>query len=362
MIASPPRQLTLVLDALAARFGGTAYAAVQLAGALGRHPSVRRVLVVTRTGSIVDRGTARGPGVGVLRVPARPGSELAQRVGWEALVLPRVLRSHAVDGLLSLSGMLPRRLPCAVVCLQANPVPYEDRGGAGAAVRRAAVARTARGAIATYVPSSHVATLVRDLPRVRVVPFGVDHAAFHPADRPGHELLYVSDFYAHKRHDLVLAAYRALSTPRPVLRLIGNPDVEPRTFARVERDAQALRDVRVDGRVSFGRLREAYHAARLFVMASERESFSMSLAEAISVGVPAVARDHPTLRETAGAAAVYVSGDDPLSWSAAFDRLLRDDELHAALRHEAIAHAKRFAWDVMADQLVADVADAGRAR
>jgi glycosyltransferase involved in cell wall biosynthesis len=362
MTPSSPAGLTLVLDALAARFGGTAYAAVQLAAALDRHPAVGRVLVACRRGSIVDRGTTRGDGVHVLGVPARRRSELAQRIAWEALVLPRLVRAHAVDGLMSFSGMLPRPVPCPVICLQANPVPYEERSGVAAAVRRSAFARTARAAVATYVPSTHVAGLLRDLPRVRVVPLGVDRHAFAPADWPGAELLYVSDFYAHKHHELVLAAYSALASPRPVLRLVGNPDVEPAAFARVARTARGLPGVAVDGHVSFDALRAAYRAAAIFVMASERESFSMPLAEAICAGVPAVARDHPALRETAGAGALYVQGNDPSAWTAAVQRLLDDSALHARLRSAAIAQGQRYSWELMADQLVADVVAAGRRR
>jgi len=358
MTVSSPENLTILLEALAARFGGTAYAAVQLAAELNRHPRVDRVLVVCRRDSIVDRGTIRGGGVGVLRVSVRHGPELADRVAWEAVALPRLVSAHAVDGLLSFSGMLPRRLPCPVLCLQANPVPYEDRRGVSATVRRAAFARTARTGCATYVPSTHVAGLVHDLPRVRVVPLGVDRDAFKPADSPGRELLYVADFYAHKRHDLVLDAYRALPTPRPVLRFIGNPDVQSATFARVRDAAREVEGVHVDGRVSFAELKAAYRAARLFVIASERESFSMPLAEAICAGVPAVARDHPVLRETAGPAGLFVSGDDPRMWTVALRRLLDDDVLHARLRDAAISHARRFSWEVMADRLVADIAGA----
>jgi glycosyltransferase involved in cell wall biosynthesis len=362
MTPSSPEGLTLFLDALAARFGGTAYAAVQLAAALDRHPAVRRVLVACRSGSIVDRGTIRRDGVHVLDVPARHRSELAQRIAWEALVLPRLVRTHAVDGLMSFSGMLPRRLPCPVICLQANPVPYEERCSVAAAVRRSAFARTARAAVATYVPSTHAASLVHDLPHVRVVPLGVDRHAFAPTDRTGPELLYVSDFYAHKCHELILAAYSGLASPRPVLRFIGNPDVEPATFARISRVARGLPGVVVDGHVSFDELRAAYRAARIFVMASERESFSMPLAEAICVGVPAVARDHPALRETAGAGALYVRGNDTSMWTAAVQRLLDDGALHARLRSAAIAQGRRYSWEVMADQLVADVVEARRRR
>jgi len=356
MTASSSEHLTVFLDALGARFGGTAYAAVQLAAALGRHPRVKRVLVACRPDSIVDRGTIRNPNVAVLRVPVRHGAELVERVAWEALVMPKLVRSHAVDGALSFSGMLPRRLTCPVVCLQANPLPYENTRAVGAAVRRAAFAHTARSAIATYVPSKHVAALLHDVPRVRVVPLGVDRQLFRPADRPGQELLYIADFYAHKRHDLVLRAYEALPRPRPVLRFIGNPDVDRDNFARVRRTAAGLDGVAVDGRVSFDEVRAAYRAARIFVIASEHESFSMPLAEAICAGVPAVARDHPTLRETAGPAALYVAGDEAPAWASAIRELLFDDALHSRLRDAALSHAKRFSWNTMAERLVTDFA------
>jgi len=362
MNAPSRHDLTLMLNALAARFGGTAYAAVQLAAALDRHPRVKRVLVVCRPDSIVDRGTVRSTRVAVLRVPVRHGPELAERIGWEALRLPRAVAAHAADGLMTFSGMLPRTLVCPVVCLQANPVPYEDARNAGAALRRVAFAHTARAAEATYVPSAHVAGLVHGVPRVRIVPLGVDRAAFSPGDGLGRELLYVADFYRHKRHDLVLEAYRALAGPRPVLRFIGNPDVEPATFVRIRDAARELRDVAVDGRVSFAALQAAYRAARVFLIASERESFSMPLAEAMSVGAPAVARDHPTLRETAGDGALYVSGDEPQAWAATIQRLLDDDALHAALRARALAQSKRFSWDVMADRFVEDIDAAPRRR
>jgi len=358
----PSRYLTIMLDALAARFGGTAYAAVQLAAALDRHPRVRRVLVVSRRDSIVDRGTIRGARVGVIGVAVRRGPELAERIAWEAHQLPRAVEAHAVDGLLSFSGMLPRALPCPVVCLQANPVPYEEPHTVGATIRRYAFAHTARTAVATYVPSAHVAALTRGLPRVRIVPLGVDHEAFRPSDGLGRDLLYVSDFYRHKRHDLLLRAYRALTTPRPTLRFVGNPDVEPETFARVRQAAREIPGVVVEGRIPFDRLQAAYESARIFLIASERESFSMPLAEAMSVGAPAVARDHPTLRETAGSGALYVSGDDPSVWAATIQRLIDDDRLHANLRDRALAHSHRFSWDAMADQLVADVSAAGQQR
>ena len=311
MSADAPNGAVIAVDALAARFGGTAYAGVQIAEALARRPDVREVLVFVRPDSIVERGLRQRQKIRRFAISPTRRPELAQRVAWEAVRMPRILRRADAAGVLTLSGMLLRHPDHPVISLQANPTPYEDPGGAVATLRRAATRRTARSALATYVPSQHVANLVGDVPRVRVVPLGVDPTLFRPADHPGDELLCVADFYPHKHHDLLLDAHEQLPEPRPILRLIGNPDVDRRVFAHIRARVANLDRVVVSGRVSLNELISAYTRARAFLIASDRESFCMPLAEALSAGVPGVVPRHPTLRETGGAGAVYVDGDCP---------------------------------------------------
>lgn len=351
----PSTGWAIVIDALAARFGGTAYAGVQIAQALARRRDVREVTVVVRPESIVDRGLLETPKIKRLVVAATARPELAQRAAWEAVFLPRAVRRLGAHGLLTLAAMLPRRPGCPFVAMQANPTPYENPDTIGARVRRWAAARTACEARATYVPSEHVRRLVEPLPRLRVVPLGVDRARFRPADAPGEELLCVADFYAHKHHNLLLAAHRKLPEPRPVLRLIGNPAVDPACFERVRAAAADRADVIVAGRVSFEDLLAAYKHARLLLIASDRESFCMPLVEALACGVPIVARDYPTLRETAGPGAVYVAGDDPNAWVEAIEPLLRDNAALGALRDAGAIHSRRFSWELFAEQLLSDL-------
>jgi glycosyltransferase involved in cell wall biosynthesis len=114
--------------------------------------------------------------------------------------------------------------------------------------------------------------------------------------------------------------------------------------------------VAVDGPVDFQALLSAYANARLFLMPSERESFSMPLAEALSCGVPGLARDHPALRETGGNGALYLSSDDPADWAHAMDIVITDDGRHAHLRAEGLREARRFSWQTMVNFLLDDVA------
>ena len=336
----------LVVDALAARSGGTAYAAVQVARALAQHHPCE-VLAVTRRGSLVAVGlTPRGR----LRLHTlRRGRrlELLRRVLWEALALPGMTRD--ATALVSWSGMLPRRIQAPLVCYLANPVMFEQHR-LEHRIRRWAVRRTAHEAAHVLVPTAAMAATVEPVVArtPHVVPLGVDHERFSPAAAPGSELLCVADQYAHKRHDVVLAAWRELPAPRPTLRLVGAAVVDRAANRRIVETVGSLRTygtIVVESDLSLGELVDAYRRARVFVLASEHESFSMPLLEAQACGVPCVVRDLPALRETGGDGTAYVQGDDPRTWATAIESLLQDEPRHGRARETAVAHAAQYSWE-----------------
>jgi glycosyltransferase involved in cell wall biosynthesis len=335
----------IVIDALAARFGGTAYATVQLARHLAARPEVAAVAVIARSGSIVERGLAHEQSITCVRLPAAGRFELVRRTAWQALRLPAVVAREGCDAVISMSGMLPRSAGCPVIALVFNPVMYE-RAGVGNRVRRWAVRRTAQQAHHVAAPSRYMADLVststgRDC---AVVPLGVDHDLFAPAANSGREILCVADFYAHKRHDLLLDAWLRLPSPRPLLHFVGNPAVDPVAHARLVTRIAALPEansILLEHDLDLQRLLDAYHRARVFVMPSERESFCMPLVESMACGVPAIARALPSTRETAGAGAQYVDSDDPARWTVAVRRLIESDGEHEQARRAAIHAAAR---------------------
>jgi glycosyltransferase involved in cell wall biosynthesis len=81
--------------------------------------------------------------------------------------------------------------------------------------------------------------------------------------------------------------------------------------------------------------------ARVAVVPSRRESFGLTLLEAMTAGVPAVASDIPAFRELVGASGgvTLLPLDDPVVWSAQIVRLLDDPEyareVARAARHRA---------------------------
>jgi glycosyltransferase involved in cell wall biosynthesis len=348
LTSTAPATGPVVMDALAARYGGAAYAAVQLAHFLADDPAFDEIVVLARDGSLVAEGIRPHRGLRSIMLPKAKRFELVRRLLWEALGLPALSRRLNASSVVTWSGMLPRRVDAPVVCYLANPVIFE-RIGAGNRVRRWAVSRTARRAAHVLVPSKAMAALVREAldQHPEVVPLGVDHTRFRPSSPSGTELLCVADFYRHKRHDVLLNAWAALPSPRPPIRFIGDPRVDRSCHRSVAAQAAKYRNLGVitlQSRLSLDELIDAYRHARLFALASEHESFGLTLLEAQACGVPAVVRGIPALRETGGPGTTYVAGDDAQEWAKAFQRLLSDDAAHATAQAAGLEHASRFSW------------------
>jgi glycosyltransferase involved in cell wall biosynthesis len=229
----------------------------------------------------------------------------------------------------------------------------------GARLRRRAVAWAARrpstilaapsDALAAHIYSStgRPCTTVRH---------GVDRSIFHPAESTGEELLCVADFYPHKRHDLVIAAWQGLTPPRPTLRLVGDPDVDRAWHSRILEIVAALDDpsaVEVAGIIEHARMGGVYRRAAALIVASEHESFCLPVAEAMACGVPVLARDIPSLRETAGGGGRFVSGDDEGDWSRGIELVLGRGGGSAPDRATLLAAATRYSWDAAAEALMA---------
>src|SRR5215216_4079398 len=190
----------LVIDALAARYGGAAYATLHMASHLADDPDVAEVVLITRKGSQVARGVSPRPGLRLVTLRAARRFELPRRLAWQSMQLPQLLRESSPAVLITWSGMLPRQPSAPVICYLANPLVFIG-GGIGNHLRRWAVGRTARAAEHVLVPTASMGKLVEAKlgRRPEIVPLGVDHAAFRPAPVPGDEILCVADPYRHKR-------------------------------------------------------------------------------------------------------------------------------------------------------------------
>lgn len=223
------------------------------------------------------------------------------------------------------------------------------------AARVVCVSEAVRGEIAAagIVPAA----------RLRVVPNGVDAASSSDPDpgavaaagrllgeagASGPELLHVGSTIPRKRIDVLLQAFALICERRPRVRLIrvgGLTAAQRRLAADLGVSDRVVETPFLDRPV----LRAVYARAAATLLTSDREGFGLPVVESLASGVPVVASDIPSLRETGGDAAVYCPPGDARAFADAVLALL--DAPCADRRARGEARASRFSWPSHAEQM-----------
>ena len=161
-------------------------------------------------------------------------------------------------------------------------------------------------------------------------------------------ILGVSKHGINKEFDVLVAAVPALRRRWPTVRLVltGTPDE-----SRWSRRSAALADrlgvtdaVCFAGDIPNPKIPELIQQAKLLVFPTWCESFGLPLAEALTMGAPAVAADIPACREVGEDAARYYASGDPDSMAATIGDLLASPESAGILAETAYKRGKQFDW------------------
>jgi glycosyltransferase involved in cell wall biosynthesis len=293
-----------------------------------------------------------------------------RQLAWEQLRLPRIAERWRADVLLSFGSFVPLRAPCPTVLEAGNalpftraywqvltrePVPAQVEAHARWALLLASLRTAKRVLTPTRAMRVDVVTRVPDLLRkVDVALWGVApiFRTLRWSQPPGDVILGVSKHGINKEFDVLVAALPALRRRWPGVRLVltGTPD-ESRWSRRSAALAERLgvaEAVCFAGDVPNPRIPQLIQQARLLVFPTWCESFGLPLAEALSMGAPAVAADIPACREVGADAARYYAPGDPDSLAATIGDLLASPESAAALGQAAHARGKLFDWQANA--------------
>ncbi len=202
--------------------------------------------------------------------------------------------------------------------------------------------------------------------RVRIVPPGVDHSIFVPADREvararlhlsGLRLaLFVGRLQSHKGPDVAIRtlAEAVARDPRTtadlVLAIVGGPSgASP--GAEVARLMQLASDLGLADRVmlfppqSHRRLADFYSASDVVLVPSRSESFGLVALEAQACGTPVVAAAVGGLRSVVRGGGLLVQGHDPADHAEAMLAILADPGLAARSGAAGAREALAFSWD-----------------
>ena len=186
----------------------------------------------------------------------------------------------------------------------------------------------------TFVRDRAVGGLRIDPGRIRVIPFGIDHARFTPGDELREPfLLYPARAWPHKNHERLFHAFSLLRRVRPDLRLV---------LTGGGHTATPPKGVEIHGHVTADELVSLYRRASALVFPSLYEGFGQPPLEAMACGCPVVCSDAGSLPETCGTAARYFDPKDVDQMADAVLDVLADPE---PWRARGLERAATFTWE-----------------
>ena len=149
-------------------------------------------------------------------------------------------------------------------------------------------------------------------------------------------MLSVGQLMPHKRPDFLVQMMHIAESylgMEGILLLVGHQRLERYTTALHRQILELnLQNIRVFGAVDEHDLAAMYRSAHLMVTASEHEGFCLPLLEAMTFGLPIVARDCAAIPETVGDAALMVPREQgPAFYGEAVTEALGNNALRAAL-------------------------------
>lgn len=293
-----------------------------------------------------------------------------KRTAWEAIQLPRLIRQHDFDCLLSVSGASTPNCPVPQVTLCMNPWCYVPtshtnwRDRLKARLQRAGYRKAFRDAAMMIYISRHLRDLYRQdnvghrETRSEIAYVGLNEATFQSArdlrcaEREPYSIISVSAMARWKGADTLVRATGQLHERGipATLKLVGPwPDSSYEQEVRQLIDQLSLaQSVAILGRVSDDELHRLYASNQVFALMSSCESFGIPAAEAMAFGTPIVSTNRCAIAEVCEGAGQFGPVGD-VQWTAdALHRAMTDQSQWDQWSATAVQRASQLTWNTCA--------------
>lgn len=168
-----------------------------------------------------------------------------------------------------------------------------------------------------------------------------------PKYKHGHNLVYMGSFMAYKNVEALIKAMDHL--PDHTLHLLSR--ISPKRLQSLRSQITDKSKVIFHKGVSDEQYAKILADDAILVTASFDEGYGLPVAEALSLGTPAVITDMPIFHEVAGDGALYADPRKPGDFAAKIKKL-SDPEVYRSTSQAGKDHIKSFSWERSATELV----------
>ena len=196
--------------------------------------------------------------------------------------------------------------------------------------------------------------------RIEVIPLGIDHARFGPAEDDDERVLaplglppayvvYPANLWPHKNHERLLEAFARADVDGVSLVLTGS------VYAGLPSLESAAQKVGLGDRVMHlgyvepEQMPALYRQASGMVFPSLFEGFGSPPLEAMACGCPVASSGAASLAELCAEAALIFDPADTAEISRAIERIVSDEQLRVRLREAGLARAATYTWSAAAE-------------
>ncbi len=166
-----------------------------------------------------------------------------------------------------------------------------------------------------------------------------------------HSLLFVGRLQPSKGVFELIDIFRRLQKQLPKLRLtiVGDGDILGELKKMIAGYGLQSKVV-LTGSLPHQDVFKYYRSSTIFVFPSKSEVFPLVSIEAMACGLPVVASDIPSLRESTGGNAILLPSENIDLWANTLSKLLKNEELKNELSIRGMNWAKRFIWEKKAEE------------
>ena len=297
------------------------------------------------------------------------------RILWEQGVLPRYVKRHNIDILLSAGMTAPVVCPRPSVVMlfdlqhinQPGNFPWYYLPFLKSIIYASAKSADGVLTISHQVKNDIVRSYHLPPDRIEVTHLAVNHAIFSLHGTPDmvtvksryglpdRFILYAASSLPHKNHERLLHAFRSVreQVPEMKLVLIGARDKGETALIRHIRALGLEQAVLLLGWLPFEDVPSIYRASEAFVFPTLHEGFGLPIIEAMACGVPVVCSNREPLLEVAGDAALFVDPLSPAEIAKAVISVVTDMPIRQHLISKGLVRSSAFTWEATAKKTLA---------